>query len=47
MACPEPAMSFESQGLAILREPMRATWIAGAKLTLSNSSGSIAMERLL
>jgi heat shock protein HslJ len=46
MACPEPAMSFESQGLAILREPMRATWIAGAKLTLNNSAGSIAMERI-
>jgi heat shock protein HslJ len=46
MACPEPAMSFESRGLAVLREPMRVTWMAGTKLTLSNSAGSIAMERI-
>ena len=46
MACAEPAMSFESQGLAVLREPMRWTWIAGTKLMLSNSAGSIALERI-
>jgi putative lipoprotein len=47
MACPEPAMSFEGQGLAVLRQPMRWTWAAGEKLTLSNSAGSIALERIL
>ena len=46
MACPEPAMSFESEGLAVLRQPMRLTGIAGTELTLSNSAGSIALERI-
>ncbi|HET8534481.1 MAG TPA: META domain-containing protein [Sphingomicrobium sp.] len=46
MACGDPAMTFESQGLAVLRQPMRLTWIAGRKLTLSNSAGSIALERV-
>ena len=45
MACPEPAMSFESQGLAVLREPMRWS-LAGTKLTVSNGAGSIALERV-
>jgi heat shock protein HslJ len=46
MACPEPAMSFESEGLAVLRQPMRLSWIAGTELTLSNGAGSIALERI-
>ena len=45
MGCPEPAGGFESQGLAVLREPMRLIWSAGETLTLSNRAGSIALER--
>ena len=44
MACTEPAMSFERQGLAVLQQPMRWTE-AGQKLTLTNGAGSIALER--
>ena len=45
MGCPDPAATFESEGLAVLREPMR--WaLAGEKLSLSNSAGSIALERI-
>jgi len=44
MACPEPAMSFERRGLSILQQPMQWTF-AGARLTLSNAAGSIALER--
>ncbi len=46
MACAEPAMSLESEGLAILQQPMRWSEAAGGKLTLSNGAGSIALERL-
>jgi heat shock protein HslJ len=45
MGCPEPAASLETQGFAILHQPMRWTWISGLKLTLRNSAGSIALER--
>ena len=45
MACAEPAMTFESRGLAVLQQPMRWTETAGGKLTLSNGAGSIALER--
>jgi heat shock protein HslJ len=45
MACPDPAMSFESQGLAVLQQPMRFSSTRG-KLTLSNRAGSIALERV-
>ena len=44
MACGDPAGTFESEGFAILRQPMHLTW-AGEKLTLSNSAGSIRLER--
>jgi heat shock protein HslJ len=45
MACPGPAMTFEHEGLAVLQQPMRWTWTAGDKVTLSNSAGSIALVR--
>jgi heat shock protein HslJ len=45
MGCPEPAMSFQTQGLAVLRAPMRMQWISSTTLTLSNSGGSIALQR--
>jgi heat shock protein HslJ len=46
MACPEPAMSFENQGLNVLNQLARLDWTTGQKLTLSNSAGSIALERM-
>ena len=46
MGCAAPAESFESAGFAILNRPMRWQWRAGLKMTLSNSAGSIALERL-
>ena len=45
MACSDPPASFESQGLAVLREPMHLSWAAEQKLTLSNSAGSIELDR--
>ena len=45
MACADPAMSFESQGLAVLRQPMRWSLAPDRKLTLSNRAGSIEMVR--
>ena len=46
MACPEPQMTFESQGQAVLQQPMRLTWASDMRLTLSNGAGSIALQRL-
>lgn len=45
MGCPDPAASFEPQGFAILRQPMRMVWQSGQQLTLSNGAGSIALTR--
>lgn len=45
MACSEPHMSFESQGLALFQQPIRLTWSSGRQLTLSNAAGSIRLER--
>lgn len=44
MACSDPAATFESEGLAVLRQPMRWTSGAGETLILSNSAGSIALQ---
>jgi heat shock protein HslJ len=46
MACSEPAAGFESHGFAILRLPMQMRWTGGTRLTLSNSAGTIELERL-
>lgn len=46
MGCSEPAAYFESAGFAILNQPMRWQWTARHKMTLSNSAGTIALERL-
>lgn len=45
MACSEPAASFEGQGLAVLRLPMQMRWTSPRHFTLSNSAGSIDLER--
>jgi heat shock protein HslJ len=46
MGCPEPAASFEREGLAVLQQPVRLNWTSDRKLMLSNAAGSIALERL-
>ena len=46
MGCPEPAASFERDGLAVLGSPMQMSWSSGNRLTLSNAAGSIALARL-
>lgn len=45
MGCPEPAAGFETRGFAVLRLPMHMEWATGRHLTLSNSAGSIELER--
>jgi heat shock protein HslJ len=45
MACGEPAMSLENQGLGILSQPVFATWRGGDRLTLSNVNGRIELTR--
>lgn len=45
MGCPEPAGRHESEGLAVLQQEAQLAW-AGNRLTISNASGSIALERL-
>ena len=44
MGCPDPAATFEAQGLAVLQQPMRMNWTDARHLTLSNGAGSIALE---
>ena len=46
MGCPEPAATFEREGLAVLQRPMSMQWASGRQLTLSNAVGSIALERV-
>jgi heat shock protein HslJ len=46
MACSDPAASFESAGFAVLKQPMRINWSSGRRLALSNSAGSIELERV-
>lgn len=45
MGCPEPAATFEREGLAVLNQPMRMHWPSGNWLTLSNGAGSIALQK--
>jgi len=37
---------FEGEAVVILLQPMRMTWRSARQLTLSNSAGSIALERI-
>lgn len=46
MACSGPADHLEGWGLAILQQPMRLSWASAQRLTLANSAGTIALERL-
>ncbi len=46
MACSDPAASFESVGFGVLNQPMRINWSSGERLNLSNSAGSITLERI-
>ena len=45
IGCPEPAATFETQGSAVLNQPMRLNWTSETQLTLSNAAGSIRLER--
>jgi heat shock protein HslJ len=45
MACPEPGMSFERAGFAVLNRPMQMRWSSDRELTLTNGAGSIALQR--
>jgi heat shock protein HslJ len=44
MGCPEPASSFETQGSAVLQQPMQVTFTSNERMSLSNAAGSIALE---
>ena len=46
MGCPEPAATFEKAGSAVITSPMQIRWSGETRLTLSNSNGSIALERM-
>jgi heat shock protein HslJ len=46
MACPDPAMSFENQGLKVMQQSVAMNWASANRLELSNSTGSIALERI-
>jgi len=44
MGCPEPAASFESQGSAILQQPLQVAFTSNERMGLSNATGSIALD---
>ena len=44
MGCPEPAATFESQGSAILSQPMQVAFTSNERMTLSNPAGTIALD---
>jgi len=45
MGCPEPAMTFETQGSMILQKPMNVASPGGGQASLSNDSGTILLTR--
>ena len=45
MGCPEPAATFESQASAILGARARADRAADGRVVLTNSRGTIALQR--
>ena len=45
MGCPELAGALEREALAVLQQPMRISWSSGAALKLSNSAGSMELQR--
>jgi heat shock protein HslJ len=44
IGCPDPASTFESQGAAVLGQPMRIAFASNERMFLSNAAGSIALE---
>ena len=46
MACSDPAMSFETNGLKVMQQPVALNWTSANRLELSNSAGSIALVRI-
>jgi heat shock protein HslJ len=45
IACSGEAGQFEQWGFAVLGQPMRIDWQSDQRLTLGNTSGSIALHR--
>ena len=45
MGCPEPAMTFERLGSAVLSNNMRVERISGNQMRLVNEAGSIELRR--
>ena len=45
IACDGQPGQFENHGFMVLRQPMRVEWQSDQRVTLSNSAGSIALER--
>ncbi|MEO8175798.1 MAG: META domain-containing protein [Sphingomicrobium sp.] len=46
MGCPEPAATLESDGSAVLGQPMRIARSGADRMTLNNTAGSIALDPL-
>jgi heat shock protein HslJ len=46
MGCPEPAATHESEGVAVLQQPMRIEWRSDRQVTLSNAAGNIGLRML-
>ena len=44
MGCPDPAMSFEGQGGAILGQPMQVAFTSNERMYLSNAAGAITLD---
>ena len=44
MGCPEPAATFESQGSAVLQQPMQVAFTSNERMSLSNAAGSITLD---
>lgn len=44
MGCAEPANTFESQGGAVLGQPMRMAFSSNDRMYLTNAGGSIALD---
>lgn len=45
MACPGQPADFEREGKAVLNQPMAVAWSDARHVNLSNSAGTIALER--
>ena len=44
MGCPEPAATLERRGAAVLGQPMRIAFTSNERMSLTNPTGSIALD---